>query len=167
MDLVIRGQRTEGRGQVAEVGSQETVQALVTVYCRPLKTYLLLASTNFLDWTPVATNTPAASRFDYPVPAVATSTPLFFRAIMLERLADGLGLSLQGVGLGGTRPYRARLTLTNALPAHALVFQASEDLRHWTPLATNTPAITNNWQFLDTNAPAFNKRFYRAVGQGK
>ena len=51
MDLVIRGQRTEGRGQ-------ETVQALVTVYCRPLKTYLLLASTNFLDWTPVATNTP-------------------------------------------------------------------------------------------------------------
>ena len=56
----------------------------------------------------------------------------FFRAVMLERLSDGLGLSLQGVGPGGTRPYQARLTLTNALPAHALVFQASEDLRHWT-----------------------------------
>ena len=91
----------------------------------------------------------------------------FFRAVMLERLSDGLGLSLQGVGPGGTRPYHACLTLTNALPAHTLVFQASEDLRHWTPLATNTPVVTNNWQFLDTNAPAFNKRFYRAVGQGK
>ena len=91
----------------------------------------------------------------------------FFRAVMLERLADGLGLVMERVGAAATAPYRARLTLTNARPAHTLVFQASEDLRHWTPLATNTPVVTNNWQFLDTNVPAFNKRFYRAVGQGK
>ena len=58
MDLEIRRQESEVRGQ-------ETVQALVTVYGRPLKTYLLLASTNFFDWIPVATNTPAGSRFDY------------------------------------------------------------------------------------------------------
>ena len=28
-------------------------------------------------------------------------------------------------------------------------------------------AAVTNWQYLDTNAPAFNQRFYRAIGQGK
>jgi hypothetical protein len=51
--------------QWSEVGGQEVMQALVTVYCRPQKTYLLQASTNLLDWIPVATNTPTGSRFDY------------------------------------------------------------------------------------------------------
>ena len=71
------------------------------------------------------------------------------------------------VGRGGTRPYPARLLVAGAQPGHTLVLQASPDLRRWTSLATNTPAIITNWPFLDTNAPAFDKRFYRAVGQGK
>ena len=86
---------------------------------------------------------------------------------MLEHLYDSIGLSLQGVGPGGTRPYHARLTLSNAQTNHTLILQASEDFRHWIPLATNTPAAITNWLFLDTNAPAFDRRFYRAVGQGK
>ena len=139
----------------------------MTVYCRPLKTYLLLASTNFLDWVPVFTNTPTGSRFDYLDTAAPAFPHRYFRATMLENLSDGLGLVMERVGAAATAPYRARLTLTNARPAHTLVFQASEDLRHWTPLATNAPAITTNWLFLDTNAPVFNKRFYRAVGLGK
>ena len=135
--------------------------ALVTLYCRPQKTYLLLASTNFLDWTPVFTNTPAGSRFDYPVPSVASSQHLFYRVAMLETLRDSLALSLNPTNR------RATLNLKNARPNHTLVLQASDDLRHWIPLSTNTPFTIANWLFLDTNAPAFPRRFYRAIGQGK
>jgi hypothetical protein len=59
------------------------------------------------------------------------------------------------------------LTVAGAQPGHTLILQASPDLRRWTPLATNTPAAVTNWQILDTNAPSFDKRFCRAVGQGK
>ena len=154
MDLQISSQRSA-------VGGQETVQALVTVYCRPQKTYLLLASTNLLDWIPVATNTPNGSRFDYPVPPVASFQHLFYRVAMLETLADSLALSLNPTNR------RATLNLKNARPNHTLVLQASEDLRHWIALSTNTPVTITNWQFLDTNAPAHPRRFYRAIGQGK
>ena len=110
MDLEIRRQETGIRGQ-------ESVQALVTVYCRPQKTYLLLASTNFLDWIPVATNTPTGSRFDY----LDTEAPLFrqrhFRAAMIEHLYDSLGISLEGIGAAAAAPYRARLTVAGAQPA--------------------------------------------------
>ena len=86
---------------------------------------------------------------------------------MFEHLYDSLGLSMQQIGPGGTGPYQARLTLSNAQPGHTLILQASEDFRHWTSLSTNTPAIVTNWLFLDTNALAFQQRFYRAIGQGK
>ena len=133
----------------------------VTVFCRPQKTYLLLASTNLLDWIPVATNTPTGSRFDYPVPPLASSQHLFYRVAMLEHLYDAMRLSLNPAN------HRATLTLSNAQPAHTLVLSASDDLRHWTPLATNTPASATHWLYLDTNAPAHPRRFYRAWGQGK
>lgn len=143
------------------------MQALVTVYCRPQKTYLLLASTNFLDWIPVTTNTPTGSRFDYLDTEAPQIGQRHFRAAMPEHLCDGLSLTLDGVGPGGTRPYQAHVTVAGAQPGHTLVLQASPDLRHWTSLATNTPAAITNWPFLDTNAPSFDRRFYRAIGQGK
>jgi hypothetical protein len=52
-------------------------------------------------------------------------------------------------------------------PSHTLLLQASEDLRIWTTISTATPNTATNWQFLDANAPSFNKRFYRAAGQSK
>ena len=156
---------------------------------------VFLASTHFLDWMPVATNTPAGSRFDYldtlgsaggpPAPSGVSPNGIlnglkdwpggppgnagqrpalphrYFRAAMLEHLFDGMKLSLNPTN------HRATLTVSNAQPAHTLVLQATADFRHWQSLATNTPATVLHWQFLDTNAPAFNKRFYRAVGQGK
>ena len=149
-------------GDIMDLNVNRTNGALfLTVFGRPQKTYLLLASTNFLDWTPVLTNTPTGSRFDYPVPPVASSRQLFYRVAMLETLADSLALSLNPTNR------RATLNLKNARPNHTLVLQASDDLRHWTALSTNTPVAITNWQFLDTNAPAFPRRFYRAIGQGK
>jgi hypothetical protein len=158
MDLVISRQESG-------VENQHAARALVTVYCRPLKTYLLLASTNFLDWIPVATNTPTGSRFDYldtlGSADGSSASQRFFRAVMLEHLYDSLGLSLNPTNR------QARLSISNAQPAHTLIISASDDLRYWTPLATNAFGAVTNWQFLDTNAPAFPQRFYRAWGQGK
>lgn len=171
MDLEIRRQEAGSSGQGTGAGSQE--MALVTVYCRPERTYLLLASTNFLDWIPVATNTPTGSRFDYvdtlgiPFSGSPVLPQRFFRAVMLEHLYDGLGISMEGTGTAAAAPYRTRVAVSNAQPGHTLILQASPDLHRWTSLSTNTPAAVTNWQYLDTNAPAFNQRFYRAIGQGK
>ena len=55
----------------------------------------------------------------------------------------------------------ATLTVLGAQPMHTLVLEASQDLRNWTPLATNSPATTTNWLFLDTQSPRFGHRFYR------
>lgn len=41
-------------------------------------------------------------------------------------------------------------------------FQASPDLTNWIPLITNTP-VNSFFEFLDTNAPALDRRFYQGV----
>jgi len=80
---------------------------------------------------------------------------------MLEYLFDSLNLSVNQTNL------HALLKIQGAQPNHTLLLQASDDLQSWTTIsATNTSAVIN-WQFLDTNSPAFNKRFYRAVGQSR
>jgi len=38
--------------------------------------------------------------------------------------------------------------------------QASPDLTNWIPLITNTP-VNSFFEFLDTNGPALDRRFYR------
>jgi hypothetical protein len=80
---------------------------------------------------------------------------------MLDYLFDGIGISLNPTNR------QARLTLNGAQPNHTLVLQASDDMRQWTPITTFIPTAVTNWQFLDTSAPSFQKRFYRAVGQGR
>lgn len=52
----------------------------------------------------------------------------------------------------------------NGLTNYAYTIQASTNLTQWTSLATNV-AFTGRIEFLDTNAPALPRRFYRAAGQ--
>jgi hypothetical protein len=85
----------------------------------------------------------------------------FYRVAMLQTLFDSLTLSLNATNR------RTTLNLKNARPNHALVMQASEHLRDWTALSTNTTTVIANWQYLDTNALSYPNRFYRAVSQGK
>jgi hypothetical protein len=134
---------------------------LVSVICRPQKTYLLLATTDFVNWITVATNTPTGSSFSFLDTQSSQFSKRFFRGVMLDYLFDGIGLSVNRTNR------QALLTLQGAQPNHTLLLQASEDLRNWITISTTTPAAITNWQFLDTNAPSFNKRFYRAVGQGQ
>jgi hypothetical protein len=42
------------------------------------------------------------------------------------------------------------------------ILQGSTSLTHWIPLITNTPVISR-FEFLDTNAPALDRRFYRGA----
>ena len=85
----------------------------------------------------------------------------FFRVIMQDYLFDALGISVNRTNR------QAQLKVNGAQPNHTLLLQASDDLRSWTGLGSVSTTTVTNWQFLDTNAPSFNKRFYRAVGQGK
>lgn len=57
--------------------------------------------------------------------------------------------------------HHPRLTAT-ASSNTEFVIQASPDLQNWTAIATNLSS-TNRLQYLDTNAPAYPQRFYRAV----
>jgi hypothetical protein len=149
-------------GDVVEpVMSRSNGVPIVTVYCRPQRTYLLLASTNFLYWSSVGTFTPAGSSFTFADTDAPHFGRRFFRAVMLDYFFDGIGISVNRTNR------QARLTVSGAQPDHTVVLQASDDLRNWTPLATVIPTAVTNWQFLDTNAPSFQKHFYRAVGQGR
>ena len=151
MDLKISRQRSE-------VGGQETV--LVRLYCEPGKPHVLLGSPDFANWIPLVTNTPAGSFFDFTDPDWPGVPRRFYRAVKAEQVITNLSLFFNRTN------GQARLSVT-ARPGQETVLQASPDLRHWTSLATNPAAAPNLYQFLDTNAPAFPQRFYRAWGVGK
>jgi hypothetical protein len=147
-------------GDVVDLSiSQSNSVYLVTVICRPQKTYLLLATTNLVNWIPVTTNTPSGSRFDFIDTTASSFRQRFFRAAMLDLLYNSFGISINPTNR------RAQLAVNGAQPPHTLVIQASDDLRTWTPIATNVPVAITNWQFIDINAPLFNRRFYRITGQ--
>jgi uncharacterized repeat protein (TIGR01451 family) len=149
-------------GDVIEpVMSRSNGVPLVTVYCRPQKTYVLLATTNFVDWSAVGAFTPTDSSFTFADTNAPSFGKRFFRAVMLDYLYDSIGISYNRTN------QQAGVTLTGAQPNHTLVLQASDNLRNWTGIASVIPSGVTNWQFLDTNAPSFQKRFYRAVGQGR
>jgi hypothetical protein len=71
-----------------------------------------------------------------------------------------------------TEPPRLHASITNGLPQFSLKggrgfqydIQASTDLQTWAPIATITITNLNGTaQIVDTNTPAFNRRFYRAA----
>jgi hypothetical protein len=131
---------------------------LLTVYCRPQKTYVVQASRNLSDWFTITTATPTNSRFDYLVTNLPAYDHLFFRPVMMDQFFNQLNLSLTN--------RNARLDFTGGVSNNTIVIQASTDLKNWTPISTYNIA-TGNFFILDTNAPNFNTRFYRVIGQGK
>ena len=80
---------------------------------------------------------------------------------MVDYLYDSIDISFNRTN------QQARVNLSGTQLNHTLVLQASDELRQWTPITTFIPTAVTNWQFLDTNAPSFQKHFYRAVGQGR
>lgn len=55
-----------------------------TLICQPLKTYILFSSTNLVNWTPIFTNTPTSSRFDYLDSNAPSYRQRFYRAEMVS-----------------------------------------------------------------------------------
>jgi hypothetical protein len=83
---------------------------------------------------------------DYWVTVERPAVPLSLQIV--ERLSDG----------------RTLLKVTGE-PAHQYVIEASPNLVDWTPIKTNSPT-DGTFEFLDTAAPQFDRRFYRARDAG-
>jgi len=113
--------------------------------------YIVQASTNLVDWSPVATN---AAPFNF----VATNANLprqFFRAVGAAVTTPAAGVLTAATRLPGRQ---FSFTVSGSSNAQYVV-QASTDLVNWVPLATNAVPFV----FVDTNAN-LPQRFYRATG---
>lgn len=82
------------------------------------------------------------------------------------------GVSRNGVAKVRANDGESRFTAMYRLPTHArlllsvtpganYVLETSADLRNWTPLQTNN-AVSATIEFLDSAAPGYSQRFYRA-----
>jgi hypothetical protein len=74
-------------GDVVEpVMSQSNGLPITTVYCRPQKTYLLLSTTNFLNWSGVASFLPSGANFSFAETNAPEFGRRFFPAVMLNSI---------------------------------------------------------------------------------
>jgi hypothetical protein len=108
--------------------------------------YLLAASSNLANWTPVLTN---ASPFTYVEPKMASSRSRFFRATpYLVVSADPFI----------TRALSNRWTISvHGVAGCNYILEQSSDLLTWWPVETNVVPFT----FMDTNVPGRRACFYR------
>ncbi len=60
----------------------------------------------------------------------------------------------------GSGGFRLRLSGRTGVQ-HRL--EATTDLLHWTPIATNTVSPVGMWEFIDTQSAGFERRFYRTI----
>ena len=124
------------------------------------KSYVLLASTNLVDWTPISgfVNTnPPVTIYD----AWATQYPQRFYRIGPVSLAPAMSLAVNGDQASGSNGFSG---LLYALPGLRYEVDASTDLLSWQAV-TNFLSTNSPFSFRDSNATNFNQRFYRAVRQ--
>jgi hypothetical protein len=73
--------------------------------------------------------------------------------------------TLPGVQLRVTPTKRVILTVTGQA-GHTYDIQATQDFTTWTVIGTVTMAASGSFNFTDTNAPSFSRRFYRTRERG-
>jgi uncharacterized repeat protein (TIGR01451 family) len=124
------------------------------------QSYVLLASTNLVDWTPISgfvdTN-PPVTIYD---PDAANYRWRFYRIGPLS-LAPAIKL-----GLNAGQPFNGNgfNVMLYALPGLNCEIEASTDLFNWQPV-TNFVSTNSPFTFQDSKATNYNRRFYRAVIQ--
>jgi len=120
--------------------------------------YVVVASTNLTYWVAVATN---ASPFVFTDSNASKYSRRFYKAILQSAYVPQVGpapptapaLSVSSYGIAG---FSFNLTGT---PGAFYVVEVSTNLVNWVPVLTN-PAPFN---FVDSNAAKFSRRFYQAV----
>jgi uncharacterized protein (TIGR03790 family) len=115
---------------------------------------VILASTNLFNWVPVYTNL-AGGPLDF-VDVDSVSMPSRF-----YRLAASVSdprPTLSCAGLDASRSLRIHV---DAATPSAYTLDASADLGHWTPVATNLHG--GPFDFLDSTVTSIPNRFYRAT----
>jgi hypothetical protein len=117
------------------------------------QSYVLLASTNLVDWTPISGFVDANPPITIYDPDAVEYSQRFYRIGPLS-LAPPMKL-----GVNAGKPFNAMLY---ALPGLGYEIDASTDLINWLPL-TNFIGTNSPFYFNDPTATNYNQRFYRAV----
>jgi hypothetical protein len=120
--------------------------------------YVVVASTNLTDWVAVATN---ASPFVFTDSNATNYSRRFYKAILASAYVPQVAPApptvpaLSASCYGGAR-FSFNLTGT---PGAFYVVEVSTDLVNWVPVLTNVAPFN----FVDSNAVKFSRRFYQAV----
>jgi uncharacterized protein (TIGR03790 family) len=117
------------------------------------RSYSIEASTNLLDWVPLAEDLTGA--LDFSDPDAVLLPARFYRFGAPQSAPPPPQLT----ALGWTPAGSFRLHVQNAGTAGCRI-EASTDLVHWAPLATS---LSGSFDFADVAARQFAARFYRAV----
>ena len=117
---------------------------------------MIQASTNLVNWAPIATNaTTSAGLLYFTDPDAGKYVRRYYRAV--STVLTTVQLSSAGFT---TKGFAFRLLG----PLGTYVIQASTNLVTWLPIATNnTP--TGLWDYADPGATGVGRRFYRALLQ--
>jgi hypothetical protein len=122
------------------------------------RTYVLLASTNLMDWTPISgfvtTNSPVTI-YD---PHESEYQRRFYRIGPLS-LAPAMRLGVNAEQSSNGNRFSADLY---ALPGLSYSINASTDFLNW-QLVTNFVSTNSPFSFQDSNATNYSRRFYQAV----
>jgi uncharacterized delta-60 repeat protein len=122
----------------------------------PVGIYVIQASTNLLNWAPIATNaTTSAGVLCFTDPNASKYARRYYRAastVLATVQLDSAGFTMNG--------FAFRLLG----PPGTYVIQASTNLMNWAPVATNSTS-TGLWNYTDPGATGVGRRFYRVLLQ--
>jgi hypothetical protein len=123
-------------------------------------TYVILASSNLVNWFPLSTNTiPGGGLVTISDPAAKNYAKRFYRATSFAATQFPSPPRLGPVTLLPGRLVQIGLL---GVPGQAYIIQVSTNLVNWTALTNLT--LTNGFgQFTDPSPANYNRRFYRAA----
>ena len=124
---------------------------------------VVLASADFVSWTPILTNPPVLGQLNLVDQAATNLTQRFYRALESGTVAASLRFvspSWSSTATGGL----FRATLTGLLGSGAITVYGSSNLVNWQSIATNPP-VSGDWQFNHLQSVPPTLFWYRAAEQ--
>ncbi len=121
--------------------------------------YVIVASTNLINWVAIGTNT---APFTFTDTNSSKFSKRFYKAILLSAYVPQVAPTQPVVSPAITSPVNKpggfSFTVNNTAGS-PYVIVASTNLINWVAIGTNTAPFT----FTDTNSSKFSKRFYKAI----
>jgi VCBS repeat-containing protein len=124
----------------------------------PTSTYIIEASTNLTDWTPISTNSGLTGSVVFTDTEATNFSQRFYRAMTVVNTNAPLSFDSEAMTINGFE-----LKLSGPM-VPSYVIEASTNLTDWTPISTNS-GLTGSVVFTDTKATNFSQRYYRAMAR--